>query len=248
MVRPAGVSDMFRTDFIDQVAEGGIGIDIDPPAEADTDFGRIVTSEDITVLDESDLEAEAGRSERRTDTGDTAADDNKIEMALIHRFFLTENRPAERPVLLKGISRDLIIAGQKKGITTAVKARQIVESGFMGPFPEEICSPSLPAPVGGNLAGRCTQTRTEGFPIRLSVEKDLETAGRLRLRPPACPILRPDIEGIISVLRNLKGRLGISLKRGSDPVRHQVTGAHLDDELLLYGPVPQIFEPGCEEH
>ena len=42
MMGAAGVADALRADFVDQVAEGRIRIDIDPPAEADADASEVI--------------------------------------------------------------------------------------------------------------------------------------------------------------------------------------------------------------
>ena len=90
MVGPAGVTDPLGTNFIDKITERWIWIHIDPAAESDPDFGGVVASENVSVLDKGYFKTKSCRSECGTYAGDSGPYYDKVEMAFFLLSILSE--------------------------------------------------------------------------------------------------------------------------------------------------------------
>ena len=73
---PAGISAALRSDLVQDIPQRSVRRQVDPAAETDPDFGRIVPAEDIAVLDQGDTGAETGGVQNGIAAGSGSARDN----------------------------------------------------------------------------------------------------------------------------------------------------------------------------
>ena len=125
----------------------------------------------------------------------------------------------------------------------------------VAPFRKSICPAFLPVPCragGARLPGGVGLVAvfpdTEFGRVGTAIQDHLETAWGKAFRPECRPVLRPDPEGVISIVRDFKRSMCVFLEWLADTVGQQIAGPHLQDELLLYGPVSRIIKTGGQDH
>ena len=248
MMRSTGVADTVRADFVQQVPQGRVGSHVDLAAQAHTHLGRIVSAQDVAVLDQSHLTAQTGGRQGRADAAHAAAYNHQVVGSLVHGLVGAQQGCAQGAIGLQRTVGHLVGGGQDNGVATAVEACQIVQGQGMLPGRQVPGSALLPVPCGAFGTRSTLAAQAEFCLIGYTVNLHGENAGRLAFGPESRPVLGAHQEVIIAIGRHLNRGHRIFLQRRTNTVRQQVTRPHLQHKLLLHCPIAFVGEGGRQDH
>ena len=227
MMRSTGIADTVRADFVQQVPQGRVGSHVDLAAQAHTHLGRIVSAQDVAVLDQSHLTAQTGRRQGGADAGHTAAHHNEVIGSLIHGLVGPQQGFAQGAIGFKGTVGHLVGSGEDERVAATVEAGQVVQG-------ERVCAGGqvpgpalLPVPCGAFGTRSTLAAGTELGRIGYTVNLHGENAGGLAFGPESGPVLGAHQEVIIALHRHFDRGYRIFFQRRTDTVRQQITRPHL---------------------
>jgi hypothetical protein len=127
----------------------GHGFLVARAVQPDADFRAVVAAEDRAVLDEGDLQAEAGGGERGAGAGDAAAGDDEVILAPGLRFFRDpEAGAAEGGHLRVGVGRSEVrVASEQDRVAAALEAGEVVQCEADGALRQIDGAAVLPVPL-----------------------------------------------------------------------------------------------------
>ena len=226
-------------EFLQQIAQVGIGIPSDPSAQTDPDLRTVVAAQDGTVVDQRHFQAQPGRRHGGADPGDPASDDDQVipaletDLAISPDMLFPETGQRLHPVR-EGLRIQLPVA-EHDGITTAVQAGQILQGQpDHSPRGRGRKRPAaLPHPAGTG--------RTAADAERAAIDENGECAGALFPAPGRGPVVRTDIYVPGPGVRKRHRRLSVT-DRSSQPVCQQVGRSDRRRELLVGHPAAGLGE------
>ena len=229
------ITPLLGPELLLQASQLLVGAHFDPPAQMDTDFGAVVPAHYRTVVDQGNITPQTGRRNRRTHAGNSRSHDNQIVRSRRRHLIGQMQGLAPESIQLRKIGGRYIPFFRRKidRIATAVETGQVMQPDHCVLLLHRHLACLLPHP--------CLTRTTQHLRNCLLAHRERKSSGTLALSPRSGPVIRTDVDVILSPLREGHPRSSV-LHRNTHSMRQQIGRPHQVHKLLIDYPSALVAE------